>query len=235
MKKTIILVDGQNLFYTLQEMGVKEKDVNWTNLFNDLIDQGDEFIRAYWFRPERLKGLINKPQVEKLLVRQKFPELYEAYKTGGVNNLSEKAKEQVANDCEKINDWIEKQQKKFESQEYAYDQLCLTHNNIEIVKAGITRVNAMKMDYLGEKGVDIALAVKMMALSIGGKCDKIILISGDYDYVPAIRFVKDNLTKLNVVRFTSGLKSKNMSSGLPIIADKTIDINEADLKGKYRQ
>jgi uncharacterized LabA/DUF88 family protein len=47
--------------------------------------------------------------------------------------------------------------------------------------------------------VDIALAVKMISLSVENKCDKIILVRGDYDYADAINYVKNSITKIHLV------------------------------------
>jgi uncharacterized LabA/DUF88 family protein len=116
-----------------------------------------------------------------------------------------------------------------------YDQLCLDNNDIEIVKRGIVKVNPYTQEYTGEKGVDIALAVKMISLSIEKKCDKIILVSGDYDYAEAISYVKNNMTKVNIVKLHKGFppKNRNMSRDLSVLADKIIDLFEADIKTNY--
>lgn len=53
-KQVVILVDGQNLYYSLQGMKIIEKDVDWTSLFGSMIDEGDELIRTYWFRPSKI-------------------------------------------------------------------------------------------------------------------------------------------------------------------------------------
>ena len=89
----------------------------------------------------------------------------------------------------------------------------------------MVKIDPYKQDYLGEKGVDISLAVKMISLSVGKKCDKIILVSGDYDYSEAIRFVKDNMTKINVVKFHKGYppRNKSMSRDISFLADKVIE------------
>lgn len=153
-----------------------------------------------------------------------------------MTKVPQKVQDDVKDECKKTAEWIKKQKEKFANIEYAYDQLCLIHDNIEIVKTGVVKIDPYKQDYLGEKGVDISLAVKMISLSVGKKCDKIILVSGDYDYSEAIRFVKDNMTKINVVKFHKGYppRNKSMSRDLSVLADKVIDVYEADLKNKFR-
>jgi hypothetical protein len=54
MKRTVILIDGQNLFYSLKNLNIIEKDVKWNELFKWFLTLEDELIRTYWFRPQRL-------------------------------------------------------------------------------------------------------------------------------------------------------------------------------------
>lgn len=83
--------------------------------------------------------------------------------------------------------------------------------------------------------MDIALAVKMISLSVEKKCNKIILVSGDYDYAEAIKFVKNNMTKIHLVKFHKGFppKNKSVSRDLAVLADKVIDVYESDLRSNY--
>ena len=43
-----------------------------------------------------------------------------------------------------------------------------------------------------EKGIDVQIAVDMVEYAIKNKCDAIVLVSGDADFIPALRLVKDN-------------------------------------------
>lgn len=236
-KQVVILVDGQNLYYSLQGMKIIEKDVDWTSLFGSMIDEGDELIRTYWFRPSKiLDTYYTEQNIQNFIVYKKYRAHCDNYKKGDMTKVPQKVQDDVKDECKKTAEWIKKQKEKFANIEYAYDQLCLIHDNIEIVKTGVVKIDPYKQDYLGEKGVDISLAVKMISLSVGKKCDKIILVSGDYDYSEAIRFVKDNMTKINVVKFHKGYppRNKSMSRDLSVLADKVIDVYEADLKNKFR-
>lgn len=50
-------------------------------------------------------------------------------------------------------------------------------------------------------------------------------------------YVKDNMTKINVVKFHKGYPPRNrsMSRDLSVLADKVVDVYETDLKGKYKK
>lgn len=237
-KTVVILVDGQNLYYSLQEMKIVEKDVDWTSLFNSMIDTNEELIRAYWFRPAKiLDTYYTESNIKNSIVYRKYRTHFDNFKNNELDKIPTHVKEDIVSEYSKIINWIKKQKDKFANIEYAYDQLCLVHDNIEMVKTGVVKIDPYKQTYVGEKGVDISLAVKMISLSIGKKCDKIILVSGDYDYSEAIRFVKDNMTKINVVKFHKGYPPKNrsMSRDLSVLADKVIDVYEADLKSVYKK
>lgn len=238
MKKVVVLVDGQNLYYSLQEMGLKEKDIDWSKLFADLVEPGDELIRAYWFRPAKiLDTYYTKDNIQWSVVHKKHRVHLEHYKKGDLSAVPQPVQDAVNAECDAVSDWIKKQKDKFSNIEFAYDQLCLAHNDIEMVKTGVVKIDPFKQNYVGEKGVDISLAVKMISLSVGKKCDKIILVSGDYDYAEAIKFVKDNMTKISVVKLHKGYPPRNrsMSRDLSVLADRVIDVYESDIKGKYKQ
>jgi uncharacterized LabA/DUF88 family protein len=103
------------------------------------------------------------------------------------------------------------------------------------VKTGVVKVNPFIQEYVGEKGVDIALAVKMISLSVEKKCDKLILVSGDFDYAEAMKFVKNNMTKIHLVKLHKGIPPKNrsVSRDLAVLADKVIDVYESEIKSKF--
>lgn len=237
-KKVVILIDGQNLYYSLHEMGILEKDVDWTKLFEGFVEKNDELVRTYWFRPARiLDTFFTEEKIMRAIVYKKHHPHLEHYKNGDMASVPATVQSQVNKEKDEAMNWIKKQKQKFSDLEYAYDQLCLMYDDIEIVKTGVVKIDPFKQTYLGEKGVDISLAVKMISLSVQKKCDKIILVSGDYDYSEAVKFVKDNMTKINVVKFHKGYPPRNrsMSRDLSILADKVIDVYESDLKSVYKK
>ncbi|KAA0990803.1 NYN domain-containing protein [Dyadobacter aurulentus] len=236
MKKVVILVDGQNLYYSLLGMKLIEKDIHWKNFFNSLIDPEDELIRSYWFRPQKIQdNFFSSDNIRSSEYYKKYRNYFQNYKNGEMDKIPEGIVQTVEKQVTFVEEWIKKQKDRFSQIEYAYDQLSIEYNDIEIIKTGIVKIKPQEQVYIGEKGVDIALAVKMIALSVEKKCDKIILVSGDYDYMEAIKFVKNNMTKLHVVKFHKGTppRNKNMSRDISVMADKLIDIYETDMKNKF--
>lgn len=72
-----------------------------------------------------------------------------------------------------------------------------------------------------QKMTDILLAIDGIELSSNSKIDTIILITGDDDYVPVVRKIKDNATKLVL-----GYFEDNVGKNLLKEADKRIDITQ---------
>ncbi len=235
-KKVVVLIDGQNLYYGLNDLGLKEKEIDWNNLFTSLLETDDELVRAYWFRPQKiLDGHYTKESIRNSVAYKNYNGSHKNYIEGKYELIDPKTLDKIEKDAAEIEKWIHEQKAKFSNIEYAYDKLCLDNNDIEIVKKGIVKINPFTKEYNGEKGVDISLAVKMISLSVENKCNKIILVSGDYDYAEAIKYVKNNMTKVHIVKLHKGFppKNKNMSRDLSVLADKVIDIYEADLRSSF--
>jgi len=216
-KKVVILIDGQNLYYSLKTLDLIERDINWEKFFTYLLEPEDELIRTYWFRPAKLsehklnisiaKGIINK------------------------DNLNIDPLEFLKS----AEDWYSEHLIKFKRQNRKYDRLKLDYENIAIIKKGIIKVNPWKQYYLGEKGVDVSLAIYMVRLK--GKVSKFILITGDYDYSEAIEYVKEDLITVHLVCFFKGEPPKHtgMSKELALCADKMIDVYESQLKTDFKK
>lgn len=236
LKKVVVLIDGQNLYYGLKPLGLQERDIKWNEVFDSMLEPNDELIRAYWFRPRRLlDGHYTAESIRNQVVYKKYNGCYQHYKSGNYSAISAGTLASIESDAQEVEQWLQEQKSRFSSIEYNYDQLCLDNSDIEIVKKGIVKINPYLQEYNGEKGVDIALAVKMISLSVEQKCNKVILVSGDYDYAEAINYVKNNMTKVHIVKLHKGFppKNKSMSRDLSVLADKVIDLYEADIRSNF--
>lgn len=236
MKRTVILVDGQNLFYTLKYLGFKEINLNWKKLFHSFLEPNDELIRAYWFRPQKILDVhYSARSIRNRIAHKNYNSTYQKFRSSDGLQESQGILDRIERDAKRAEKWLNEARAKFSNAEYLYDQLCLDNSDIEIVKKGLVKVDPFAQEYSGEKGVDIALAVKMISLSVEKKCDKIILISGDYDYAEAINYVKNGMTKVHIVKMHKGFPPKNinMSRDLSVMADKVINLYEADIRTNF--
>lgn len=236
MKKAVILIDGQNLFYSLKHLGLLEKDIDWNKFFSSLLENDDELIRTYWFRPQKIQySSHGADSIRNQVIYKNYNGCYSHYKNKEEHKITKPILDKINAECIKVEKWLKDQKENFSNIEYIYDQLCLDNTDIEIIKTGIVKVNPYKEEYIGEKGVDIALAVRMLALSFEKKCDKIILMSGDYDYAEAIKYVKNNMTKIHIVKIHKGYppQNRNMSRDLSVMADKVLDVYEAQIRSTF--
>ena len=64
-----------------------------------------------------------------------------------------------------------------------------------------------------EKGIDVQIAVDMIRLGLLKSCEGIILVSGDSDYIYAVRFAKDLGSNLYIASFPQGGSGELRSEG----------------------
>jgi uncharacterized LabA/DUF88 family protein len=220
-KKTLIFVDGQNLFYSLKDMGIQEVQIRWDTFFDALLEGGDELIRVYWYQPQKFTGpKLHFDNAKRYVQNQ-------AAKTPAAIDAEANALLQSAQQ------WSDEQGKRYEGQLHRYDELSIKFPVIEMVRRGVVRTDPFKQIHIGEKGVDVAIAVNM--IKFHDKCDKLILVSGDLDYAEAIQFVKDNLKKVHIVRLFQGQPpiNRSVSRTLMALADRVIDIYETEIRAKH--
>lgn len=237
MKRVIILIDGQNLYYGLKSLGLLEREIDWSKIFKSFLVVDDELIRTYWFRPQKiLDTYFTTSNIKYQIVNRKYNGHCKQF-LADPKSLPPEIESKVNDEIKKVEDWLRAEKTKFSQIEFNYDQLALEFDDIEIVKTGIVKVNPFQQEYVGEKGVDISLAVRMISLSVEKRCDKIILVSGDYDYAEAIKFVKNNMTKIHIVKFHKGYppKNRNVSRDLAVLADKVIDVYESEIKSNFKK
>lgn len=222
MKKTLVFVDGQNLFYSLKNIGITESQINWDSLFAALVEANDELIRVYWYQPQKLSSPQLTIEKARSFIQKDNP------------GKSSSELDAIAIDTLKsAHAWSEDRAQKYQKQLHRYDEMSIKYPMIEMVRKGIVRVDAFKQEFLGEKGVDVALAVNM--IKYHEKCDKLILVSGDLDYAEAVQYVKDNLKKVHIVRFFRGKPpiNKSVSRTLMALADKVIDLYEEEIRKNH--
>lgn len=71
-----------------------------------------------------------------------------------------------------------------------------------------------------EKGIDVQIAVDMIRLGMLKACENLILVSGDSDYIHAVRFVKDLGCNVYVACFPQGgsVELRNEADGFIIMS-----------------
>lgn len=235
-KKVAIFIDGENFHLSLRDIKIDSNNVLFDKFFNYLLEPTDELLRAYIFRPQSifLPKFIDKNKIAENYIYSKFPRneaerIINEQKTK--KEFSSEIWKVVNVEFESIQNWIKYSETNFEKINHKYTRLATEHENIEIYRSGILKLNPYQK-IKSEKGVDVSLSSKMIEFALTNKIDKAILISGDYDYKEAIQVVKNTMKRVNIVRIKSSGKSST-SSTLRELADKVIDVTERDFKENF--
>lgn len=135
------------------------------------------FARRYFYHERKLGWLVF----------QAFHKLIEAFM---------RKKEQGFSDYKVVySAWF---QGLFHANDATEEQLRFERNNYhDLMHAGIEAKYLPMSQSLGEKGIDVALAVDALQVSKDGKIDVAVLVTGDGDFVPLVRsLMKDGVRVL---------------------------------------
>lgn len=261
--KVVIFVDGQNFKKNLQEFAfyglpnplqvvpaapathkfkLDEKHFLWQIFFRDILEKfhkitGEEYrlLRVYWYNADSVSPWYVNPRAVSTIVRNyggRFPGLTD-------QRVIQLAKE-----------WYARNKKNFyESRDLVYDIIQRDVDFIEFKYVGQFKLKPYQIyrferdaatgvfTYFGtregEKGVDIGLAIDMVSKLAG--FDVAILVSGDADFHPAVRFVKDHLKQVFQFSVAKGVPPNisYLSPWLDSIVDVFAYFDEVELLGKY--
>lgn len=222
MHKAVVFIDGQNLRYSLREIQLEEKDVDWTKFLQFICPRDHLLIRAYWYQAARIapwnwESKFSRYAAKANMTPADFRAAAENYYESEISRLRY------------MHDQI-------------YERIEQDHDCIQFRYAGALRLypTFVSKDMVtqqmrvgqrdGEKGVDVALAVDMVRLA--PLYDTAILVTGDYDLTPAVQAVKDQLRRVITVRFVKGHPpySQRHANRLMSLCDMLLDIPEDDMK-----
>jgi uncharacterized LabA/DUF88 family protein len=207
--KTVIFIDGENFRNNLRhfafvsdpakgEYRLEEQHFLWKKFFQCVLEEFDkithwqhQLIRVYWYYSASISPWIENPKLAQKIVDEYKGKI--ALTVPQVTQLAKNWHEQERNYFQKLRErTFEDIQRETGFLEFKYVGQYVIHPyrvfRIEVDSHG-------KISYLGlqqgEKGVDIGIAVDM--ISKMDNYDVAILISGDADYIPAVKYLKDHL------------------------------------------
>ena len=257
--KTVIFIDGQNFKKNLQEFRfcppatptipnpqgyrLDEKHFLWGNFFHDVIKKFDDLtgyqhrlIRSYWYNAESVSpfNVNNYRKVQSIVskYRSDIPEVNDAL----VKKLAQ--------------DWYDRERRNFyEGRDRVYDVIQKAVDFIEFKYVGQYKISPYRVfrfdkdvktgryTYFGmregEKGVDVGIAIDMASKMNG--FDVAILVSGDADFYPAVRYLKDGLKQVYQFSLAKGIPPNitYLSQWLRSIVDIFAFFDEEELLTKY--
>jgi len=211
--QTVVFIDGRNFRYNLQAFRfhgaggpdpdryyrLDEKHFLWRDFFLGILAKFNEatglthrLMRVYWYSAESMRPFqVSDRLVNKVLNRYstQFPDL--------TSDLVVRL----------ARDWYAEERRYFEqTQEKVFENIQRNVDFLEFKYVGeyvvrpfdpyaFERNQDGTYRYLGtregEKGVDVGIAVDMVSKM--PNYDVGILVSGDADFIPAVRYLKDNL------------------------------------------
>jgi uncharacterized LabA/DUF88 family protein len=201
-------IDGSNLHNQLKSIGLLEKDIDWRAFFSAVLPDYD-LIRASWYH------------VSRLATHQWYPSLSRRYCPPDLEAGEFEARCRQWYDAESI-----RLQKLHDE---VHSRIAIENDLVDYRYAGVLRVNPYTQERLEEKGVDVGLAVDMVTMV--DSYDVAVLVSGDYDFAEAIRFVKGHGRHVHLVTIEPGQPhdQRGQAWGLRVLVDLVTPMFETEL------
>lgn len=254
--RTAIFVDGANFRANLRNFSfsspspsdrgyrLEERHFDWKRFYDDVIQKFNEatgwkhrLIRVHWYyaqtiSPWAYSGNYASAQAEKILSR--YPQIC------GLTH------EKV---IDKAREWYRRERERFERlREVTFENIQRETDFLEFKYVGqyqVRPLEAYRIDqnddgeitYLGrqvgEKGVDIGIAVDMIAKM--PYYDVAILVSGDADFLPVVGYLKDHLKHVYQFSIAKGVPPsiKHLSPYLEGMVDCFASYDEQELLTQY--
>ncbi|MCY4365872.1 MAG: NYN domain-containing protein [Chloroflexi bacterium] len=211
--KTVIFIDGQNFKKNLQEFSFKsekpnvryplytldEKHFEWNKFFRRVIEKFNEqthlkhtLMRAYWYNAETITPFQkNDSWIRSILTKYgtEFPELDASQVESLARHWWERERDNFGVTRSTV---FEEIQRRTDFLEFKYvgQYVVRPFDPYRIAKDANGKI-VYQGRRVGEKGVDVGIAVDMITKA--PMYDAGVLISGDVDYMPAVTHIKDQL------------------------------------------
>lgn len=255
MQRFMLFVDGSNLYGSLLDMKVEVRDYQafYDFVFEKAVEEWRtsfrgggstppaQLRRVYWYVVGEMDdwNLDDAEAVAKLQEWfRKDRELSRLYlatvgpKNPGVppNELFEKAWGQCLED---VREWYGRKVEALDAMHRFYHHIRRSTDFIDIVRAGHWKADMLHRR-LEEKRLDTSMAVDMATLI--DNYDVAVLVSGDADALPSVRYVKRRDKLVAAVELVGGYppekKGGAFSSHLRQMADFVVRVYEMDLVSK---
>jgi uncharacterized LabA/DUF88 family protein len=212
--RTVIFIDGENFRNNLRNFGyqsnpphptrpifqLEEQHFLWSKFFPSIIKEFNlstgwthQLVRVYWYFSAAISPWTENSLAAQRIVNQNIQRV-PGLTIGQVNTLAQEWYEKERKYFAKLReDIFENIQRNTTFLEFKYvgQYLVRPYSPYRIEIDPITQIVIYLGKQQGEKGVDVGIAVDMIAKM--DNYDTAILISGDADFLPAVRYLKDHL------------------------------------------
>jgi uncharacterized LabA/DUF88 family protein len=97
---------------------------------------------------------------------------------------------------------------------------------IDIIECGHWKVDFVNR-VVNEKELDTRMAVDIV--TIGLDSDVILLMSGDADFIPSVRYVKQQGKQVGIIQLTDNTRQSIISNRLKMVADFVVYLDKSEL------
>lgn len=251
MIRFVLFVDGSNLFGALKAMNLEVDDYEglYAYVYQEAVSlwhevtiaspvQSAQLRRVYWYVVGTMDDWdLTLPQAQ-MHLRERFRqdrEMRTAWlATAGTRSpglAPDKLEDAAWVLCfADFRDWYYKKRDVLDKMRRFHQAVRISTDLIDIIECGHWKVNFVQK-WVEEKGLDTSLAVDMVALETN--YDVGVVLSGDADSIPSIRYLKSRNKHVAAVEFISGSppesKGRTFSSRLKESADFVLRIYETEL------
>ena len=232
-----VFIDGENLRHSLVDLFETDfrredylpRNADWAAFFRALTVKAgaNSRLRTYWyvvedidFWPPKIKRLLrNREELLKGLMKDK--RCREQFKLlSGKEAMLARAMEIG----KELADRQQEMSNRFDGWKEFQDGISSRFEAVEFRRVGSIRYNLFSKRLYNEKAVDVGLAIDLLAFQ--DVYDTAVIVSGDQDYVPAVKAVKNKGKRVANVSFLKR-NDQELPGGarrLNLVADKTIAI-----------
>jgi uncharacterized LabA/DUF88 family protein len=207
MKRICIFVDGENFRFSIVDLfpGFNKEDylpreARWQAFFDWLsyegikeVSKGEsnfERVRTYWYVINEVYSIPYLPNPEEDM--EGFLRVMRKHKDVS-GELRGKSGEERLEACQKHFKWAMQNKENLSWRSRAWkrvqNEIARLNRSVEFRRAGVLKHNMITNQLLGEKGVDVKLAIDLIELK--DIYDVAVILSGDQDYIPAVNEIKD--------------------------------------------
>lgn len=249
----VTFVDGSNLYGVLRRLDIEVRDYEalYSYIFERAYQQwkctwtgavpAAQHKRVFWHvvgdldewrleEPQAQQYLRGQFDSDRLLTRAWMPEAGKALAERGVKDGAQVADLAFSMWFAEFRGWYESKARALDGMHRFYHSVESSTEFIEFKRSGRWKVNP-RTQTVDEKGLDTSLAIDFVSQT--DNFDVALLVSGDADFIPALRLAKLRGKQVGVVEFIAGYppekRGKNFATRLKVASDFVVQVYESDL------